>query len=152
MYTVLRNTDNITNYSLTVITSTTIVFKGRSEHSTMLLHSLAVSFCIATRGQLQPDKQAEQLPQAAGLSVVVFFHSFSNVQLNRIKELTFIHTVCCSLGRLTLACGGIAMNSVDDLTLECLGHAGLVYEHTLVSGFLGVLIFSVWKNKCEPDT
>uniref|UniRef100_A0AAQ5YJV4 T-complex protein 1 subunit zeta n=2 Tax=Pomacentridae TaxID=30863 RepID=A0AAQ5YJV4_AMPOC len=33
--------------------------------------------------------------------------------------------------RLTLACGGIAMNSVDDLTLECLGQAGLVYEHTL---------------------
>lgn len=33
--------------------------------------------------------------------------------------------------RLTLACGGIAMNSVDDLTPECLGHAGLVYEHTL---------------------
>lgn len=24
------------------------------------------------------------------------------------------------------------MNSVDDLTPECLGHAGLVYEHTLV--------------------
>lgn len=36
-------------------------------------------------------------------------------------------------GRLTLACGGIAMNSVDDLTPECLGRAGLVYEHTLVS-------------------
>ncbi|GLD75186.1 T-complex protein 1 subunit zeta [Lates japonicus] len=36
-----------------------------------------------------------------------------------------------NMERLTLACGGIAMNSVDDLTLECLGHAGLVYEHTL---------------------
>ena len=35
--------------------------------------------------------------------------------------------------RLTLACGGIAMNSVDDLTEECLGYAGLVYEHVLVS-------------------
>ena len=35
--------------------------------------------------------------------------------------------------RLTLACGGIAMNSFDDLTPECLGHAGLVYEHVLVS-------------------
>ena len=34
--------------------------------------------------------------------------------------------------RLTLACGGIAMNSFDDLTPECLGHAGLVYEHVLV--------------------
>lgn len=35
--------------------------------------------------------------------------------------------------RLTLACGGVAVNSVDDLTPEYLGHAGLVYEHTLVS-------------------
>ena len=33
--------------------------------------------------------------------------------------------------RLTLACGGSAMNSVDDLTPDCLGFAGLVYEHTL---------------------
>ncbi|XP_077080935.1 T-complex protein 1 subunit zeta [Siphateles boraxobius] len=36
-----------------------------------------------------------------------------------------------NMERLSLACGGIAMNSVDDLTPECLGHAGLVYEHTL---------------------
>jgi len=36
-----------------------------------------------------------------------------------------------NMERLTLACGGIAMNSVDDLTPDCLGHAGLVYEHTL---------------------
>lgn len=34
--------------------------------------------------------------------------------------------------RLTLACGGTAMNSVEDLTPDCLGHAGLVYEYTLV--------------------
>ncbi|KFO74511.1 T-complex protein 1 subunit zeta, partial [Cuculus canorus] len=33
--------------------------------------------------------------------------------------------------RLTLACGGTAMNSVEDLTPDCLGHAGLVYEYTL---------------------
>ena len=32
---------------------------------------------------------------------------------------------------LTLACGGSAMNSVDDLIPECLGFAGVVYEHTL---------------------
>ena len=38
--------------------------------------------------------------------------------------------------RLTLACGGIAMNSLDDLTPECLGHAGLVYEHVLVRIFI----------------
>lgn len=35
--------------------------------------------------------------------------------------------------RLTLACGGIALNSFDEeLTEKCLGHAGLVYEHVLV--------------------
>ncbi|KAJ7308985.1 hypothetical protein JRQ81_008268 [Phrynocephalus forsythii] len=36
-----------------------------------------------------------------------------------------------NMERLTLACGGIAMNSVDDLSVDCLGHAGLVYEYTL---------------------
>ncbi len=33
--------------------------------------------------------------------------------------------------RLTLACGGIQVNSVEDLTPDVLGKAGLVYEHTL---------------------
>lgn len=33
--------------------------------------------------------------------------------------------------RLTLACGGVPLNSLDDLNPECLGHAGLVYEYTL---------------------
>lgn len=36
-----------------------------------------------------------------------------------------------NMERLTLACGGIAMNSLDDLTEDCLGQAGLVYEHVL---------------------
>lgn len=36
-----------------------------------------------------------------------------------------------NMERLSLACGGSAMNSVDDLTPECLGFAGLVYEHVL---------------------
>ncbi|KAL4224156.1 T-complex protein 1 subunit zeta [Mactra antiquata] len=36
-----------------------------------------------------------------------------------------------NMERLTLACGGMAMNSVDDLTPDCLGSAGLVYEHVL---------------------
>lgn len=35
---------------------------------------------------------------------------------------------CC---RLQLVCGGVAQNSVDDLTPDVLGWAGLVYEHTL---------------------
>ncbi|XP_053375659.1 T-complex protein 1 subunit zeta-like [Mercenaria mercenaria] len=36
-----------------------------------------------------------------------------------------------NMERLTLACGGIAMNSVDDLTPDVLGYSGLVYEHVL---------------------
>lgn len=36
-----------------------------------------------------------------------------------------------NMERLTLACGGEAMNSVDDLTKECLGFAEDVYEHVL---------------------
>uniref|UniRef100_A0A4X2K9G7 Chaperonin containing TCP1 subunit 6B n=1 Tax=Vombatus ursinus TaxID=29139 RepID=A0A4X2K9G7_VOMUR len=36
-----------------------------------------------------------------------------------------------NMERLTLACGGMAMNSLDDLNSDCLGHAGLVYEYTL---------------------
>jgi len=36
-----------------------------------------------------------------------------------------------NMERLALACGGVAMNSVDDLTEDCLGQAGLVYEHVL---------------------
>ncbi|KAM5149711.1 T-complex protein 1 subunit zeta-2 isoform 3-T3 [Callospermophilus lateralis] len=37
-----------------------------------------------------------------------------------------------NMERLSLACGGVAVNSLEDLNAECLGHAGLVYEHTLV--------------------
>ncbi|XP_043545321.1 T-complex protein 1 subunit zeta-like [Chiloscyllium plagiosum] len=36
-----------------------------------------------------------------------------------------------NLERLPLACGGLAVNSVEELTEEYLGHAGLVYEQTL---------------------
>lgn len=36
-----------------------------------------------------------------------------------------------NMERLTKACGGLPMNSLEDLTPECLGYAGLVYEHTL---------------------
>lgn len=37
-----------------------------------------------------------------------------------------------NMERLTLACGGIAVNSVDDITVNALGKAGVVYEHVLV--------------------
>jgi T-complex protein 1 subunit zeta len=36
-----------------------------------------------------------------------------------------------NMERLQLACGGTAMNSVEDLTPDCLGWAGLVYEFVL---------------------
>ncbi|XP_078598697.1 T-complex protein 1 subunit zeta-like isoform X4 [Branchiostoma floridae x Branchiostoma japonicum] len=36
-----------------------------------------------------------------------------------------------NMERLSLACGGMAMNDVNDLTPDCLGEAGLVYEHVL---------------------
>lgn len=36
-----------------------------------------------------------------------------------------------NMERLALACGGVAMNTFDDLTEDCLGYAGHVYEHVL---------------------
>lgn len=36
-----------------------------------------------------------------------------------------------NMERLTLACGGVAVNSVDDLTVDSLGYAEDVYEHVL---------------------
>ncbi|CAF0829512.1 unnamed protein product [Didymodactylos carnosus] len=36
-----------------------------------------------------------------------------------------------NMERLTLACGGEAMNSLEDLTKDCLGYAEDVYEHVL---------------------
>lgn len=44
--------------------------------------------------------------------------------------------------RLILACGGLAMNSFDDLGADCLGHAGLVYEHVLVCDILFITLYS----------
>ena len=60
---------------------------------------------------------------------------YNNVQQSCVcvSFASVVHTLMpFSTPRLTLACGGMAMNSVDDLTPDCLGHAGLVYEHTLV--------------------
>jgi len=36
-----------------------------------------------------------------------------------------------NMERMTLACGGQAMNTLDDLDESCLGYAGVVYEHVL---------------------
>lgn len=43
-----------------------------------------------------------------------------------------------NMERLTLACGGVALNAIDELTPEMLGKAGLVYEHVLVSTMVGI--------------
>jgi len=48
-----------------------------------------------------------------------------------------------NMERLPLACGGMAMNCVDELTEDCLGYAGLVYEHVLVRNlcpYVGVCV------------
>ncbi|RUP43611.1 hypothetical protein BC936DRAFT_136942, partial [Jimgerdemannia flammicorona] len=36
-----------------------------------------------------------------------------------------------NMERLQLICGGVAQNSVEDLSTDVLGYAGLIYEHTL---------------------
>ncbi|KAK1331070.1 hypothetical protein QTO34_009018 [Cnephaeus nilssonii] len=36
-----------------------------------------------------------------------------------------------NMERLALACGGIAVNSLEDLSVDCLGHAGLVHEYAV---------------------
>lgn len=41
-----------------------------------------------------------------------------------------------NMERSTLACGGTAMNSVEDLQEGHLGYAGYVYEHVLVSSYI----------------
>jgi len=36
-----------------------------------------------------------------------------------------------NMERLALACGGVAVNSFDEMSESCLGYAGVVYEHVL---------------------
>lgn len=36
-----------------------------------------------------------------------------------------------NMERMTLACGGQAMNTFEDMDESCLGYAGAVYEHVL---------------------
>ncbi len=51
-----------------------------------------------------------------------------------------------NMERLTLACGGVAVNSVEELTPDVLGHAEEVYEHTLVSLTLLIQFTSLFKQ------
>ena len=60
--------------------------------------------------------------------VLMLMHVW-NIILYCCSDVALVH-LCFSL---VLACGGMAMNSVEDLDPSCLGEAGLVYEHVLVS-------------------
>lgn len=51
--------------------------------------------------------------------------------LNPLAVLSYPEMVVVAFYSLQLVCGGSAQNSVDDLTPDVLGWAGLVYEHTL---------------------
>lgn len=50
-----------------------------------------------------------------------------------------------NMERLALACGGVAVNSFDDLAEEHLGWAGLVYEHVLAS-----VVFAMVNHDVDP--
>lgn len=53
-----------------------------------------------------------------------------------------------NMERLTLACGGVALNSFEDFKEEHLGYAGLVYEHVLVSNSLNLMcMYAVLLNR-----
>lgn len=42
-----------------------------------------------------------------------------------------MHRAKSKVEKLTPACGGVALNSFDDLNPDCLGHAELVHDYTL---------------------
>ena len=48
-----------------------------------------------------------------------------------------------NMERLTLACGGKAVNCVDDMTPDVLGTAGHVYEYSIGEDKY-ILFFSLW--------
>ncbi|XP_073931889.1 T-complex protein 1 subunit zeta isoform X2 [Castor canadensis] len=65
---------------------------------------------------------------------LVLDHGARHPDMKKRVENAYILTCNVSLEyekTLTLACGGVALNSFDDLNPDCLGYAGLVYEYTL---------------------
>ncbi|PVD31205.1 hypothetical protein C0Q70_06617 [Pomacea canaliculata] len=56
-----------------------------------------------------------------------------------------------NMERLTLACGGMAVNSVDDLTPDTLGEAGLVYESVLAFAEALLIIVKVLAQNSGLD-
>lgn len=74
-------------------------------------------------------------PEGSGKTFVIFnqkgIDPFSLDALAKEGILALRRAKRRNMERLTLACGGSPMNSVDDMDASCLGHAGLVYEHVL---------------------
>ena len=54
-----------------------------------------------------------------------------NFELMKKKYLKNCRAKRRNMERMTLACGGQAMNTFDDMDESCLGYAGVVYEHVL---------------------
>uniref|UniRef100_A0A0D9S0B8 Chaperonin containing TCP1 subunit 6B n=1 Tax=Chlorocebus sabaeus TaxID=60711 RepID=A0A0D9S0B8_CHLSB len=57
---------------------------------------------------------------------------FSSDALSREGVVALRRAKRRNMERLTLAWGGVALNSFDDLSPDCLGHAGLLCEYTLI--------------------
>uniref|UniRef100_A0A8C6RWZ5 T-complex protein 1 subunit zeta n=1 Tax=Nannospalax galili TaxID=1026970 RepID=A0A8C6RWZ5_NANGA len=109
--------------------------KHKSETDTRLIQGLVLDY-----GACHPDKK-KRAENA--------YNHTSNVSLEyektEVNSGFFFTRVCpCkrrhnslrrakrrNMERMTLACGGVALNSFDDLNPDCLGHAGLVYEYIL---------------------
>ena len=75
--------------------------------------------------------------------MLVYFQGIDPLSLDMLSKagiLALRRAKRRNMERLTLACGGIAVNSFDDLTPESLGFAGLVYEYVLVSCLSLVLL------------
>jgi chaperonin GroEL (HSP60 family) len=53
--------------------------------------------------------------------------------------------------QLQLVCGGVAQNSVDDLSPEDLGWVGLVYKHTSTLGEENILCGGRQAKECHPS-
>ncbi|PKU28294.1 t-complex protein 1 subunit zeta [Limosa lapponica baueri] len=80
---------------------------------------------VAEGFEIAKEKALEVLEQVKGID------PFSLDALAKEGIVALRRAKRRNMERLTLACGGTAMNSVEDLAPDCLGHAGLVYEYTL---------------------
>ena len=66
-----------------------------------------------------------------------FIHSFYWISMESLWNLSHLDIMALrrakrrNMERLSLACGGIPVNSVEDMSPEILGFAGSVYEQTL---------------------